>query len=141
MFAEAGVLTTWSCIISETKIGWPLPERTPILVPQGERCTLEALEQGDSSDGGEPRVIPKYIRQPIIGDSTAQVMDVVNADVRPEPTQDTRQMVVRTAMQRCFVKTPGRIEGLGRVLELVLDISTARRQSLRQNHVGRCTSR
>lgn len=34
-------------------------------------------------------------------------MDVVNADVRREPAQDTRQVIVGTAMQRGFVKTPG----------------------------------
>ena len=49
-------------------------------------------------------------------------MDVMNADVRRELAQDTRQVIVRTAMQRGFVKTPGLIEGPRRVLELVLDI-------------------
>ena len=49
-------------------------------------------------------------------------MDVVNADVRREPAQDARQVIVRTAMQTGLVKTPGLITGPGRVLELVLDI-------------------
>jgi hypothetical protein len=56
------------------------------------------LEEGDSSNGSEFRMIPEHIRQPIAGNSTAQVMDVVYADVRREPAQDTRQVIVGTAV-------------------------------------------
>ena len=61
-------------------------------------------------------------------------MDVVNADVCREPAQDTRQVIIRTAMQRGFVKTPGLITGPGRVLELVLDIEQPHADRRRQNH-------
>jgi hypothetical protein len=48
--------------------------------------------------------------------------------------QDTRQVIVRTAMQRGFVKTPGLIEEPGRVLELVLDIEQPDADRCSQNH-------
>jgi hypothetical protein len=95
-------------------------ESPPVLIPQSQPYTPQALEQGESSDGNELRMIPQHIRQPIARNPTAKVMDVVDADVRREPAQDTRQ--VGTAMQRSFVKTPGLVMGPGGILELVLDI-------------------
>src|ERR1700751_203467 len=50
------------------------------------------------------------------------MMDVVDADVRCEPAQDARQVIIRTSMQRSFVKTPGLVMGPGSALELMLDI-------------------
>ena len=49
-------------------------------------------------------------------------MDVVDADVRREPAQDARQVIIGTSMQRSFVKTPGLVMGPGGALELMLDI-------------------
>ena len=60
-------------------------------------------------------------------------MDVVNADVCREPAQDTRQVIVGTAMQRRFVKTPGLPMGPGSALELVLDIEQPDADRRRQN--------
>src|SRR3984893_7775392 len=109
-------------------------EPPPLFIPQGQPHAPQTLEQGDSSDGSELWMVAQHIRQAIAGNSTAQVMDVVNADVRREPAQDTRQVIVGTAMQRGFVKTPGLIEGPGRVLELVLDIEQPDADRCSQNH-------
>jgi len=61
-------------------------------------------------------------------------MDVVNADVRREPAQDVRQVIVGTALQCGLVKAPGLITGPGRVLELVLDIEQPDADRRSQNH-------
>jgi len=61
-------------------------------------------------------------------------MDVVNADVRREPAQDARQVIVGAAMQRGFVKTPGLFTGPGRVFELMLNIEQPDADRRRQNH-------
>jgi len=60
-------------------------------------------------------------------------MDVVDADVRREPAQNTG-VIVGTAMQRSFVKAPGLVMGPGGVLELVLDIEQPDADRRRQNH-------
>jgi hypothetical protein len=60
-------------------------------------------------------------------------MDMVDADVRREPAQNTRQVIVGTAMQRSFVKIPGLVMGPGGVLELVLDIEQPDADRRRQN--------
>ena len=62
------------------------------------------------------------------------MLDVVNADVRREPAQDTRQVIVGTALQRGLVKTPGLITGPGRALELVLNIEQPDTDRRSQNH-------
>jgi len=97
-------------------------ESLPVLIPQSQPYTPQTLEQGELSDGSELRMIPQHIWQPIARNPTAKVMDVVDTDVRREPAQDARQVIVGTAMQRSFVKTPGLVMGPGGVLELVLDI-------------------
>jgi len=56
-------------------------------------------------------------------------MDVVDADVRREPAQDTRQLIVGAAMQPGFVTTPGPLMGPGGVFELVLDINSQTRST------------
>ncbi len=61
---------------------------------------------------------------------------MVNADVRREPAQDARQVIVGTAMQRGFVKAPGLITEPGGVLELMLDIEQPDTDRRRQNHDG-----
>jgi hypothetical protein len=53
---------------------------------------MQAFEQGDSSDECKLRMIPQYVRQSIGRNSTAQMMDVVNAYVGGEPAQHIRQM-------------------------------------------------
>ena len=60
-------------------------------------------------------------------------MDVVDPDVRREPAQDTRQVIVGTSSQCSFVKTPGFAMGPGGVLELVLDIKEPDADRRRQN--------
>ena len=58
---------------------------------------------------------------------------MVDADVRREPAQDTRQVIVGTSSQRSFVKTPSLVMGAGGVLELVLDIEQPDADRRRQN--------
>src|ERR1700692_4951208 len=82
-----------------------------LLIPQSHPHTAQTLQQGDSSDGGELWVVPQHIRQPIAGNSTGQVVDMLDADVRREPAQNSRQVIVRAAMQRSFVKAPGPVMG------------------------------
>jgi len=62
-------------------------EPPPLLVPQSQPYTPQTLEQGDSSDGSQLRVVLQHIGQPIARYSTAWMMDVVDADVRREPAQ------------------------------------------------------
>lgn len=83
----------------------------PLLVPQSLRHTPQTLQESDSSNGSDFRMIPEHVGQPIAGNSTAKVMDVVHADVGRKPAQNTRQVVVRTALQRSIVKAPGLISG------------------------------
>jgi hypothetical protein len=46
------------------------------------------------------------LEQSVEWNTAAQVMDMVDADVRREPAQDSRKVVVRTAMQGRFFKAP-----------------------------------
>ena len=60
-------------------------------------------------------------------------MNVVDANVGREPAQNTRQLIVRTALQRSLVKAPSLIMGPGGVLELVLDIEQPHTDRRRQD--------
>lgn len=63
-------------------------ELPPFLVPQGSVYTSQTLKDSDPPDRAELRMIPQYIRQPIARDSAAQMMNVVDSDIRREPAQD-----------------------------------------------------
>jgi hypothetical protein len=67
-------------------------------------------------------MVAQGLRQPIIGNAAAQVMDVMNADIRGEPAQDRGQVVVRAAVQGVGVQVPVRVLFPGRLLELVLHV-------------------
>jgi hypothetical protein len=60
-------------------------------------------------------------------------MDVVDANVGREPAQNTRQVIVRIAVQRSFVKTPSLVMGPGGVLVLVLEVEQPHTDRRRQN--------
>ena len=59
-------------------------------VPQDQSHTAETLQQGQPPDALEARVVTQYQRQPVTGNSTAKMVDVVNADVGGEPAQNSR---------------------------------------------------
>jgi len=61
-------------------------------------------------------------------------MNVVNANVCREPTQDSGQVIVRTAMKGSFVKIPKLFIGPGGVFELVLNKEQPHTNRRRQNH-------
>ena len=94
----------------------------PVLIPKGVSCTAEALDQSQPSDGGKLRVVLQYLWQPVIRNPTAQMMDVVHANVSCKPTQDVGQVIMRAASQRGFVKFPALLMGPECILKLVLDI-------------------
>jgi len=79
-------------------------------------------------------MVAQYVLQAIAGNSTGQMMDVVDADICREPSQDTRQLIVRAAVQRSVVKIPGLVVGPVRVLELVLDVEQPDTNRRRQNN-------
>ncbi len=57
----------------------------------GQRQLVHLLEHG---------LLAEALREPVIGDRRAQVMDMVKADVAGEPVQNSRQRIHRAALQR-----------------------------------------
>ena len=64
------------------------------LVPEREANACKALTQTESADICQTGVLAKNKRQPIKRNSTAQVVDVVHADVGGEPAQHGRQVIM-----------------------------------------------
>ena len=91
-------------------------------VPKGESDTGKALHKGEPADLREFRVLAQHTRQAIERDAAAEVMYVVDADIRSQPAQDTRKIVMRTAMKRRVMQIPVLIITPIGVLELMLDI-------------------
>ena len=58
--------------------------------------------------------------QAVIGNAAAQVVNMVHADIRCEPPQNSRQVVMRTAIQGRFVERPLAITDPERRVKLVL---------------------
>src|SRR6202022_2859826 len=54
----------WPCLTAEVRLS-KRNEPPPLLVPQRHPHTAQTLKHGDSSDGGELRMVPQYLRQPI----------------------------------------------------------------------------
>src|SRR5947209_2490823 len=105
----------------------------PFLIPQRQPHGPQTLQQRYSPDSGELRMVAQHVRQAIAGNSTGQMMDVVDADVRREPSQDSRQLVMGAAVQRSVVKIPGLLMRPVCVLELVLDVKQPDTDRGRQN--------
>ena len=99
--------------------GYEAPET---LVPKNHVYTPEALAQRKPPDGSKLRMIPQHLWQPVIRDSTAQMVDVVHPDIGGEPAQDARQNIVRTAVQCRLLGGPVVVVLPECILELVLDI-------------------
>src|SRR5262249_13340431 len=78
----------------------------PTFVPKRELRALEALKQRKSAHAAKFGMLAEHPGQTIIGNMTAKVMDMVDADVCREPAQDSRKVVVLTAMHSRFLKTP-----------------------------------
>src|SRR5258708_33370962 len=93
-----------------------------ISIPEPQPNTAEALRQCKSADAAEVGMMAQHQRQPVIGDSAAQMMDVMHADIGGEPAQHDRQVIIRAAVERDFVQVPDSVFAPSRVLELVLDI-------------------
>jgi hypothetical protein len=81
-------------------------ETAPTFVPKREPHALEALKQRKSTYEAKFGMLAHHPGQTVIGNTAAQVMDMVDADVCREPAQDSRKVVVRTAMQGRFLKAP-----------------------------------
>ena len=73
------------------------------LVPQREAHAAKAFEQRQPPGIPEFRVVAQNLRQPVIGDAATEVMHMVHADIGGEPAQERGQIVMRTAVQGCFV--------------------------------------
>ena len=91
-------------------------------VPQHQPHTPETLDQRKLADAAEFRVVAQHERQSVAGNTAAQMMDVVRADIGGEPSQDVRQVIVGAAVKRRLVQVPGSVMSPNRILELVLDI-------------------
>ena len=60
--------------------------------------------------------------QTVVGNTGAEVVDVVETDISGEPLEDFRQLVIRTAFERGGGKVPVVMTCPINILELVLDI-------------------
>jgi hypothetical protein len=69
-------------------------------VPQHKPHAPQALGQGKPADAAELRIIAQDARQSVLGDTAAQMMDVVDADIGGEPAQDAWQLIVGAAAKR-----------------------------------------
>src|SRR5271166_4870580 len=64
------------------------------LVPQHKPYALKALQERYVTDLAQFRVVAQHARQPIKGDTTAEMVHVVDADVGCEPAQQYRKIVM-----------------------------------------------
>jgi hypothetical protein len=60
--------------------------------------------------------------QSVKRDAARQVMDMVDADIPGEPSQQERKLIVGAAVKRRLVKAPVRLGILNSMLELMLDV-------------------
>jgi hypothetical protein len=81
-------------------------ETLPTFIPKREPYALEALKQCKSVHEPKFRMLAEHPGQTVIRNTAAQVMDMMDADVCREPAKDSREVVVRAAMQRRFLKNP-----------------------------------
>ena len=115
-----------SCALATTGVTTShLSERdeTPAtLVPKHETHAAKAFDKSELADSSKFRIFAQHIGQPVIRNSTAEVVDVVHADIGRKPAQDVRQLVMRAAMKCRPVQIPCPAFVPERVLELVLDV-------------------
>jgi len=101
-----------------------------ILVPQCERGAFQTLQEREATDARELRIVAQAIER----DSARQMVHVMHADIASEPGQDARQLIVRAAVKRGFVKAPIAVVRPKRVLELMLDIEEPHRDRAADRH-------
>src|SRR6516164_7196033 len=89
--STSAVLRSWSAGPSPQLAKRNEPPRR--FVPEREAHACKALTQTKSADICQTGVLAKNKRQPIKRNSTAQVVDVVHADVGGEPAQHGRQVM------------------------------------------------
>src|ERR1700744_1835932 len=68
------------------------------LVPQHKLYTSKALQERHVTDLAQFRMVVQHARQPVKGDTTAEMVHVVDADVGCEPAQQYRKIVMRAAV-------------------------------------------
>ena len=68
------------------------------LVPQNERHTAQALAQRYAADVPELRPIAQDLREAVLGNAAAKMMNVVQTNVGGEPAQHSGQIIVRAAV-------------------------------------------
>src|SRR5580704_3773376 len=97
-------------------------EAPPTFVPKHEADALQTLKQAKSANAAKLGMFAENPRQSVERYSAAEVVDMMHADVRREPAQDSRKLVVRTAAQGCFFEAPFGLMRPERHLELMLHV-------------------
>jgi hypothetical protein len=84
--------------------------------------TLQAGEQSDWFDGAKERLRTVAFLKMVIGDTRAQVVDMVKADVAGKPLEKPGQLVIRAPLKRRPLVVPLTAAFPVDAFELVLDI-------------------
>ena len=92
----------------------------------------EAVPQGHHRSLPELRVLVVAALEPVVGDPGAQVVDVVQADVRGEPLEDLRELQEGRAEEGGVVVVPVLLPVPVGVLELVLHVEQPHPEGARQ---------
>ena len=92
------------------------------LIPQYKLNAAKALKQREPADATQIGIVAKRLWQPVVGYTATQMVDMVHADVRCEPAQNSRQVVIRTSTKRRLGKTPFRTMRPERLFELMLHV-------------------
>jgi len=69
------------------------------LIPQHKPHAPEALQQRQMTDVAQFGVVAQHARKPVTGNTTTEMVHVVDADIGREPAQQQRQIVMRAAIQ------------------------------------------
>src|SRR5437870_5779599 len=91
-------------------------------IPKHETHATEALKQRQSTHAVKLGMVAQRLRQAVIGNAAAKVVHMMRADVRREPAQNSRQVVIGASLQSRFVQAPFPVMGPERILELVLHV-------------------
>ena len=75
-------------------------------IPKRQSNGCEALNQSQTIEGPKFRKIADDFWETVKGNSTHQMMHVVETDIPAEPAQDRRKVVIRTPEQRCLLSVP-----------------------------------
>ena len=98
-------------------------EATQTFVPKHEAHAAKAFKQCETAaDGEKLGMILQDLLEAVIGNPATEMMDMVDANVRREPAQNSRQVVMRASTKRCLVKIPFPAMRPERLFKLVLHI-------------------